>query len=83
MSTKTEIVVCRAFYHKVFSAIFRQVSFSTATSPFHSSFDQFQRLRCEANRKKSKFERGLFTTLENGNASPLPLVFERQREAST
>ena len=31
MSTKTEIVVCRASYRKVFSAIFRRVSFSTAT----------------------------------------------------
>ena len=32
MSTKTEIVVCRASNRKVFSAIFRRVSFSTATS---------------------------------------------------
>ena len=32
MSTKTEIVVCRASYCKVFLAIFRRVSFSTATS---------------------------------------------------
>ena len=31
MSTKMEIVVCRASYRKVFSAIFRRVSFSTAT----------------------------------------------------
>ena len=31
MSTKTEIVVCRASYREVFSAIFRPVSFSTAT----------------------------------------------------
>jgi hypothetical protein len=31
MSTKTEIVVCRASYCKVFSTIFRRVSFSTAT----------------------------------------------------
>ena len=31
MSTKMEIVVCRASYRKVFSAIFRRVSSSTAT----------------------------------------------------
>jgi hypothetical protein len=31
MSTKTKIVVRRASYCKVFSAIFRRVSFSTAT----------------------------------------------------
>jgi hypothetical protein len=29
MSTKTEIVVCRASYREVVSAIFRPVSFST------------------------------------------------------
>jgi hypothetical protein len=33
MSTKTEIVVRRASYSKVFPAIFRRVSFSTATGP--------------------------------------------------
>jgi hypothetical protein len=31
MSNKTEIVVLKASYRKVFSAIFRRVSFSTAT----------------------------------------------------
>jgi hypothetical protein len=34
MSTKTEIVVYRAFYCKVFLAIFRRMSFSTATGDF-------------------------------------------------
>jgi hypothetical protein len=36
MSTKTEIVVCGASYRKVFWTIFRRVSFSTATSQYHS-----------------------------------------------
>jgi len=31
MSTKTKIVVCRTSYCKVFSTIFRRVSFSKAT----------------------------------------------------
>jgi hypothetical protein len=34
MSTKTEIVVCRASYRKVFPAISRRVSFSTDTPVF-------------------------------------------------
>ena len=37
MSTKTEIVVCRASYGKVFPTIFRCVSFSTATPDFNTS----------------------------------------------
>ena len=40
MSTKTEIVVYRASYRKVFSASFRRMSFSTAT-PVNNS----QRIR--------------------------------------
>jgi hypothetical protein len=34
MSTKLEIVVCRASYRKVFSASFRRMSFSTATGDY-------------------------------------------------
>jgi hypothetical protein len=34
MSNKTEIVVLKASYRKVFSAIFRRVSFSTATGGY-------------------------------------------------
>ena len=40
MSTKTEIVVCRASYRKVFSTTFQWVSFSTAT-PVHNSYVSF------------------------------------------
>ena len=36
MSTKSKIVVCRASYCKVFSTIFRRVSFSTATRCYAS-----------------------------------------------
>ena len=34
MSVKMEIVACRASYRKVFSVVFRSVSFSTATNHY-------------------------------------------------
>jgi len=40
MPNKSEIVVCRASYRKVFSASFRRKSFSTGTSPYTRSVRQ-------------------------------------------
>jgi len=42
MSTKTEIVVRRASYREVFSAIFQRVSFSTATGDYIHNASRLQ-----------------------------------------
>jgi hypothetical protein len=46
MTIKTEIVVCRASYRKVFSAIFRRGTFSTPTPDFNNQLRCILSLRC-------------------------------------
>jgi hypothetical protein len=54
MSNKTEIVVLKASYRKVFSAIFRRVSFSTATGDYTQQPHERARERAGAGQSQER-----------------------------